>query len=128
VEYHPGAEATSPDYPFLLNTGRALYQFNAGTMTGRTLNIELRPTDVLDMHPADAESLGLEAGDAARVVSRYGAASLPVRPNAAVQPGQLFATFHTPERRLNNVTGPHRDPNTGTPEYKVVAVRIERGR
>ena len=29
----------------MLNTGRSLYQFNAGTMTMRTKNRDLRPTD-----------------------------------------------------------------------------------
>jgi formate dehydrogenase major subunit len=46
--------------------------------------------------------------------------------DAAVQSGQLFATFHQPEVLLNALTGPHRDAVVGTPEYKVTAVRIER--
>jgi len=38
----------------------------------------------------------------------------------------VFATFHRPDLLLNAVTGPYRDAVTGTPEYKVTAVRLER--
>jgi formate dehydrogenase major subunit len=119
-------ERTTERYPFLLITGRSLYQFNAGTMTGRTRNNELRPVDVLDISPADAIAAGVRDGDRVRVVSEYGVAELPARFSAAVVPGQLFATFHTKEVFLNAVTGPNRDRVVGTPEYKVTAVRIER--
>jgi formate dehydrogenase major subunit len=126
IDYQPTPEAVSDAYPFLLVTGRSLYQFNAGTMTRRTKNNELRPADVLDVSPEDAKQLGVHDRDAVRVVSQYGSAVLPARVNSAIQPGQLFATFHTPEVFLNALTGPHRDVTTGTPEYKVTAVRIER--
>jgi formate dehydrogenase major subunit len=107
-------------------TGRCLYQFNAGTMTARTPNRDLRPSDVLDMSPGDATENGFHDGEQVRVVSRYGSAVLPVRVNAAMAGGQLFATFHTPDLRINIVTGPHRDPATGTPEYKLTVARVER--
>lgn len=126
VAYQPSPEICAPEYPFVLNTGRSLYQFNAATMTGRTLNNVLRPSDVLDMFPDDAEAIGLRDGDVARIVSRYGSATLPVRLNEAIGPRQLFATFHDPAVALNRATSPHRDAITGTPEYKVLAVRVER--
>src|SRR5581483_6923371 len=40
VEYRPTAERVTRQFPFLLMTGRAAYQFNAGTMTLRTPNVE----------------------------------------------------------------------------------------
>ncbi len=125
VEYHTSPEEITPDYPMLLTTGRSLYQFNAGTMTRRTRNNELRPADVLDISPADASRLNLDDDEPVRLVSRYGAAVLPVRISATVLPGQLFATFHTVEVFLNAITGPHRDATVGTPAYKLTAVRIE---
>lgn len=125
VEYRQTAEVVTPAYPFTLITGRSLYQFNAGTMTGRTLNNELRASDVLDVSPNDAGSLGLVDGQLVRVTSRHGSALLPVHINAAVARGQLFATFQTPEVRLNVLTGPYRDTLVGTPEYKVTAVNVE---
>jgi formate dehydrogenase major subunit len=126
VEYRPTIEATSAGFPFQLITGRSLYQFNAGTMTGRTPNNDLRPADVLDISPGDARSASIADGHPVRITSRYGSIVLPAHLDPAIQPGQLFATFHRPDVLVNMVTGPHRDAVTGTPEYKVTAVRIER--
>ena len=113
------------DYPFMLTTGRTLYQFNAGTMTSRTANQQLRPADTLDIGPADARSLGLASGARVRITSRHGQAVLPIRVTDVVPPGVLFATFHTAEAFLNRAISDARDP-VGTPEYKVTAVRVER--
>lgn len=126
IDYAPTPEIVDADYPFLLTTGRRLQQFNVGNMTRRTANLQLRPTDTLDLAPADAVRLGFANGDTALVRSRYGEARLPVRIEQAISEGQAFATFHDPSVRLNRVTGPHRDAEVGSPEYKVTAVAIGR--
>lgn len=54
IDYLPTLERVSDEYPFLLTTGRSLYQFNAGTMTMRTRNAVLRPMDLLAISPIDA--------------------------------------------------------------------------
>jgi len=126
VEFRPTAETTSPEFPFLLTSGRTLYQFNAGTMTLRTANTVLHPADFLDVSPDDAARLALVNGERVRIRSRYGETVLPLRIHPGVKPGELFATFHTAAVFLNRVTGPHRDGYTLTPEYKVTAVRIEK--
>ncbi len=106
-------------------TGRTLAQFNAGTMTDRTPNHRLRPADLLEIAPSDAAWLGLVDGDLARVTSRYGGTTLHVHISDAMQPGQVFATFHTANAFVNRLTSDHRD-RVGTPEYKATAVRIDR--
>jgi formate dehydrogenase major subunit len=106
-------------------TGRTLSQFNAGTMTMRTPNEELRPTDLLDISAADAERLQLQNGQQVQLHSRYGKAILPIRISSTVQSGELFATFHTAKVFLNRVTSPYRDRYVKSPEYKVTAVRID---
>jgi formate dehydrogenase major subunit len=128
VEYRETSEAVTPEYPFTLITGRSLYQFNAGTMTGRTPNTELRRSDVLDMTPVDAARLGLHDGQTVLLRSRHGSAALPVHISRTVSPRQLFATFQTPRALLNAVTGPSRDGVVGTPQYKVTAVQVEAAR
>jgi formate dehydrogenase major subunit len=125
ITYHPTSETTTTGYPLCLITGRSLYQFNAGTMTGRTRNNELRPADLLDISPEDAERAHIAEGATVRVTSRYGSVRLPAHINTAVRPGQLFATFQRPDVLVNAVTGPGRDAITGTPEYKITAVRLE---
>jgi formate dehydrogenase major subunit len=126
VAYRATEETVNEEFPFLLSTGRTLYQFNAGTMTMRTPNAELRATDVLDISREDAERLQLHQDEQVRVHSRYGEASLPIHITSTVKPGQLFATFHTAEVFLNRLTSPHRDRYVKSPEYKVTAVNIEK--
>jgi len=126
ISYRPTEEKIDEEFPFLLMTGRTLHQFNAGTMTMRTRNKKLRPTDFLEMSPVDAEKLQLRKGERVRVQSRYGSASLPIRITGRVKPGELFATFHDAAVFLNRVTSPHRDRYVKSPEYKVTAVNIER--
>jgi formate dehydrogenase major subunit len=124
LEFAASPEAATGEYPFLLTTGRTLYQFNAGTMTARTGNQQLRPADTLDICPIDAEALAVKTGDMIRVVSRHGRTVIPARVSDSVPRGVLFATFHTSDAFLNRVTSNTRDP-VGTPEYKVTAVRLE---
>jgi formate dehydrogenase major subunit len=126
IDFTPSAETSSPEFPFLLTTGRTLYQFNAGTMTMRTRNAELRPTDTLDISAGDAARLLLQDGERVRVRSHHGDASLLIRIHPAIKPGELFATFHTADVFLNRLTGTGRDRIVHAPEYKVVAVRLEK--
>ena len=126
VEFTATTETTTAEFPFLLTTGRTLYQFNAGTMTMRTPNAKLRKTDTLDIAPADARRLELGNADSVRVRSRHGEAVISLRLDPRVKPGELFATFHAAEVFLNHLTSPHRDRVVMTPEYKVVAVSVEK--
>jgi formate dehydrogenase major subunit len=126
IPYRPTTEVSNEEFPFLLITGRTLYQFNAGTMTMRTANAKLRAADLLDVSKDDANRLQLHNGERVRVRSRYGEAVLPVRITSSVKPGELFATFHTAEVFLNRLTSPHRDRYVKTPEYKITAVQIEK--
>ena len=126
IEHHASPEQTSEEFPLLLVTGRRLYQFNAGTMTSRTPNEELQPADVLDMSAEDAARYGLRQHDEVLLRSRYGEARLPIQIVDTVSPGQLFATFHTVKVFLNQLTSPHRDNITHTPEYKLTAVQAHK--
>ncbi len=125
VDYTPSPETTDAEFPFLLTTGRTLFQFNAGTMTRRSTTQLLRPADTLDMNPTDAAELHFNEGDWARIESRYGDAVLRIHLTPAVKPGQLFTTFHTVEGFVNEITSPQRDNIASTPEYKLTAVRVE---
>jgi predicted molibdopterin-dependent oxidoreductase YjgC len=39
-------------------------------------------------------------------------------------PGSCFLSFHQPESHTNRLVGPHRDPDSACPEYKLTAVRL----
>lgn len=126
IDFQPTPETCNRDYPFLLTTGRSLFHFNAGTMTLRTPNRILRPTDFVEIHPEDASRLSLHDGDRARMHSRYGEAAVTIHVSDSVKPGELFSTFHTAEVFLNHVIGPYRDRYVKAPEYKVTAVTLEK--
>jgi formate dehydrogenase major subunit len=124
IPFTPTPERTTDEYPFVLVTGRALSQFNAGTMTMRTKNRLIRPSDRLDMSPSDAARLDLHEGERMRVASHWGEAELPLHVDAELRAGELFATFHDPVTKVNLVLGRVRDNQTETPEYKVTAVSV----
>jgi formate dehydrogenase major subunit len=126
IEYRPTREIVSEEFPMLLTTGRTLYHFNAGTMTERTPNIELRPSDLLEISVADARRLAVANEETVKLISSYGEAKIPVRITDRVKKGELFCTFHSPEIFLNHITSPHRDRFVLAPEFKVTAVRIEK--
>ncbi len=125
IAYQPTAEVCDDDYPLLLTTGRELYHFNAGTMTHRTPNAQLKPTDTLDISPADAQYLNLSEGQQAQVCSRYGIAILPVHITEKMQVGQLFCSFHRADLNVNALTSPYCDNLVHAPEYKVTAVKVK---
>jgi formate dehydrogenase major subunit len=126
IPYIATSEQTDAEFPLLLTTGRTLYAFNTGTMTARTPNLELRPTDTLDISPEDALHLEINSGDMLTVTSRYGSAILPARILDSIKPGELFATFHSVDVLLNRITSMQRDRLVNAPEYKITAVRVER--
>ncbi len=126
LSYHPSPEITDEAFPLILTTGRNLYQFNVGTMTRRSANLALRPTDTLDISPKDAGDMNLSEGEIVQLVSRYGSADLPVHIDERLPKGRVFSTFHDPERHINRVTSPHRDRMVGAPEYKLTAVRVQK--
>ncbi|QIZ38688.1 formate dehydrogenase subunit alpha [Saccharopolyspora sp. ASAGF58] len=124
LPYLPPGEQPDAEFPYLLITGRRLVHYNTGSMTRRTPNTELRPTETLELHPTDAAHLRVLAGTKVTVTSRWGRATLTAHPSHDIAPGQAFASFHFPNAAINDLTSPHTDNTTGCPEYKVTAVRI----
>ncbi|MBT5032731.1 MAG: formate dehydrogenase subunit alpha [Proteobacteria bacterium] len=113
-------------FPFILTTGRNLEHYNAGTMTRRTHNAAIVDKDILLINPKDAKAKGIHTGDAARLFSDRGEVEIIVEVSKKIKPGVLFTTFHFPEFMVNNVTSNVVDSETMCPEYKVVAVDVER--
>ena len=93
-------------------------------MTRRSVTQQLRPTDTLEISPHDADQASIADGDPVWLTSRYGTSVLPAERSDRVRPGQLFATFSDPVAAVNQLTGPHRDRETNTPEYKLTAVAL----
>lgn len=128
----PPAALPDEDYPFVLNTGRLQHQWHTLTKTGKvpTLN-KLNPGPFVEIHPQDANALGLAEGDSLELRSRHGRAVLPALVGERVQPGCLFAPFHWndvfgDDLAVNQLIGPEVDEISLQPAYKICAVALAR--
>jgi formate dehydrogenase major subunit len=121
----PPDELPDDDYPLVLTTGRMLEHWHTGAMTRRatTLNM-LESVAVVSIHPQQMASLGLEAGDTARVESRRGGIDIQVRADRDVPDGMVFIPFCFTEASANLLTNPQLDPYGKIPEFKFCAVRV----
>ena len=91
AEWLPAKELPSPEYPFVLNTGRMLEHWHTGSMTRRSYALDaIAPKALVFVHPDDAAGLGLADGDLARVSSRRGSIELEVKRLAPRGPRQLL--------------------------------------
>lgn len=126
VEHKPPAEQADADYPFLLSTGRVLFQWHGGTLSRRSPGLdELAPEAEVEIHPDDARRLGIMDGAPVRVQSRRGQVVASARVTRRSSPGSVFMTFHYAESATNLLTIDAVDPVAKIPEYKVAAVRIQ---
>ncbi|MGW7362134.1 molybdopterin-dependent oxidoreductase [Streptomyces sp. NPDC054841] len=126
----PAAEMPDDDYPFVLNTGRLQHQWHTLTKTGKVPKLNrLNPAPFVELHPDDAERLGIAEGDSVEVASRRGRAVLPAVVTDRVRPGCCFAPFHWNDLfgeylSINAVTSDAVDPISFQPEFKVCAVTL----
>ncbi|MBI1841437.1 MAG: formate dehydrogenase subunit alpha [Verrucomicrobia bacterium] len=114
------------EFPMILTTGRLLEHYNCGTMTRRTGNALIVTQDELAIHPGDAQRKGILDGDLVRIFSARGEVRMRAKISDEVKPGILYCTFHFPEHLVNVVTSSECDEDTMCPEYKVVAVDVEK--
>ena len=126
TEYVATSERTNSKFPLILTTGRILSQYNVGAQTRRTANNAWHSEDKLDMHPHDAETLGIVDGDWVGVKSRVGETVMRAVVSDRMQPGVVYTTFHFPESGANVITTDNSDWATNCPEYKVTAVHVSK--
>jgi len=126
IEYIPPAELPDRDYPMILSTGRVLYHYHTGTMTRLAKgSMERCPESLVEIHPSDAERLGIQDGQAVKVTSRRGTLQAKAKVTTRSDQGMIFMNFHFHEAAVNLLTNPALDPIGKIPEYKVCAVRVE---
>jgi formate dehydrogenase alpha subunit len=126
IQFKEPAELPDAEYPFTLTTGRLMFQYHTGTMTRRSEKLEQEaPEAYVEMHPEDADKIGLDGQRRVRVTSRRGEIELGVRLTKRIKPGVVFIPFHFAEAAANVLTNAALDPVSKIPEYKVCAVRVE---
>ena len=126
VEYIEQEEKPDNDYPFVLNSGRILYQYHTATMSRRnkSLNDFANEAYVL-MHPDDAARHELTDRSRVRLVNRRGELETSLRISDEVARGELFMPFHFSESPVNKLTRDNLDPHSRIPPYKFSVCRVE---
>jgi formate dehydrogenase major subunit len=126
VEYVPPSDTVDGEYPFVLTTGRELWNFHTNTLTERSAGLaDLNPVAHVEVNPIDAERLGVCDDDWIEVSSRQGAVSVQVRVSDRPKRGLLFMPFHFRAAPANRLTSTRRDPIAKIPglKYNSVSVR-----
>ena len=127
LDYYPPFEMPDSEYPFLLDTGRALFHYHTGTMTRRVKGLnQFMSEEKLQINPADAAALGINDGDMLSIASRRGKVKARACVTDVTPVGTVYMTFHFSETPSNLLTSPARDSVAHTPEYKACAVRVEK--
>jgi formate dehydrogenase alpha subunit len=125
VAFKRPAETPGAEFPFVLSTGRQLYQFHTGTMTRKSRAIrQVSPTGYVEVHADDAKRLGIADGQMVEVSTRRGRVTTPARVTTGIEKGWLFMPFHFCEGPANALTQDALDPVAKIPEYKVCAAQI----
>jgi ferredoxin-nitrate reductase len=132
--YVPPREPPREDYPFRYTTGRTLYHFHTRTKTARAPQLnDAAPEVWVEMHPSDADGLGISEGDKVSVQSPRG--NLEARARiSGIREGAIFVPFHygyfdedDPEshrRAANELTITQWDPVSKQPMFKSAAARV----
>lgn len=128
VTYKPSAELADKDYPYILTTGRLLFQYHTGSMTRRVKEIDMVSHEAyIEINPEDARSLSIEGGTKVKVSSRRGSIIVKALVSQRPAKGVVFIPFHFKEAAANVLTSSTSlDPIAKIPSYKVSAVKLEK--
>jgi formate dehydrogenase alpha subunit len=127
IAFRPPAEVPDDEYPFVLSTGRTLYNYNIGNMTRKSETIaQKQDENFVEMNTADGERLGIGNGDVVRVATRRGSVVVRAHVSDKVRPGALWMPFHFVETSTNRLTNDAFDNITRTAEYKCCAAKVEK--
>lgn len=126
VSYIPPLEITDEEYPFVLTTGRNLFQYHAGSMTRRVDEIERHSGQpYVELNPSDAEEYKIKDGDIIIVSSRRGSIKIRAKLTQRASRGVIFIPMHYREAAVNMLTDDKAlDKSVKIPEFKVCSVKI----
>jgi predicted molibdopterin-dependent oxidoreductase YjgC len=129
-KFHPVSfispnESPSKEFPFILSTGRQLYQYHTGTMTRKSSVIDqVSPTGYVEINSDDAKALNINNGDNVEVSTIRGVITTIAKVTDNIKKGTLFIPFHFAEGPANILTNDALDPLAKIPEFKVCAAMI----
>jgi predicted molibdopterin-dependent oxidoreductase YjgC len=127
LKHRPPAEIPDQEYPFILTTGRMLFHYNTGTMTGRVANLSREyPHNFMQINSKDAEKIGIKNRETVKVETRRGKLMVTAEVTDKVKKGVLWMPFHFSDEPTNVLTNSAFDPVCKTGEYKACAAKVEK--
>lgn len=125
IHFVPQTENASEEFPFILNTGRILYQYHTSTMSGKSLELNsFASKSYVLMNEQDSMRLGFANGDKVKIIGMRGELETVLKVSDEVSIGELFMPFHFAEAKVNMLTRDELDPNSKIPPYKLSAVKV----
>jgi predicted molibdopterin-dependent oxidoreductase YjgC len=95
-------------------------------MTGKTTQIdEISPECFAEVHPHDAERLGLKEKNWVRLTSRRGSVQVRAIITDKTQEGTIFCTYNHLQALVNLLTLDALDRLSRSPEYKLCAIKVD---
>ena len=121
------AERPDSDYPLVLCTVREVGHYSCRSMTGNCAALQTLADEpgFVQMHPQDAEMLGVRDSQLVWVSSRRGRVISRAEVNERINPGAVYMTYQWWIGACNELTQDNLDPISGTPETKYCAVKVE---
>jgi formate dehydrogenase major subunit len=127
VDNISSAELANYDYPFIMTTGRNLYQYHAMSMSGKVDELNKKASEsYIEINTATVERLGLKDGDQVKVTSRRGSLITTVKATDRIAEEVMFMPMHFADAKVNYLTNTVTDKMAKIPELKVAAVRVEK--
>ncbi|HEX2174888.1 MAG TPA: nitrate reductase [Nocardioidaceae bacterium] len=135
AEYLTPHEPPDEEYPYVLTTGRTLYQFHTRTKTARAPQLqEAAPEVWVEMSAGDARSLQAGEGDLLEITTPRSSVRARLR-ISGIRDGVAFVPFHygywdvdgsEHHRAANELTITDWDPASKQPIFKAAAAKIRR--
>jgi len=123
------AQSEMPDahYPFILNSGRILYQYHSATMSRKSPILNAYASEhYVFIHPLDAEFYAINEKDTVKLTSPRGSLITQARISNQVRRGELFMPWHFAEAPVNVLTRNELDPMSKIAPFKHSVVAIEK--
>ncbi|MEZ5000086.1 MAG: formate dehydrogenase subunit alpha [Bacteroidales bacterium] len=127
VDYTEQTEKPTDRHPFILNSGRILYQYHSSTMSRRNRALtDFANEPYVLMNLVDADRLGLSTGDMVKLSNDRGELVTKLRESTEVAVGELFMPWHFSEALVNNLTRAEMDPYSRIAPFKLSACKVEK--
>lgn len=127
----PPPPLAPPPGAFILNTGRVRDHWHTMTRTGKAARLSAHMAEpFVEIHPDDADRLGIRRASLVRLSSRHGNALVRALVTDRQRRGQLFSPMHWTDQfasngRIDALIPGKTDPVSGQPALKMAEIHAE---